>query len=248
MCITCSIISSPCVSFAEEKISSDMVTKLEIFIKEQGYSAHVSIPDQDESSSSDELAYIVFDQSAIDEEHDTEDLHQKFRDYCEENQLDASLIWFMFSLNDVEAEEIIMESETIKQTLTEFIKEQSYNASVSTEDESVIVTFDQQEIDEKEYDAGAITQKFRDYCIENQLDDSLVEVRFLADAVEIIGDATGDGEVNILDVISLNKAVMGKEALTEAQLQLIDFNQNGKPDADEALTLLKYIVGLISEL
>lgn len=62
------------------------------------------------------------------------------------------------------------------------------------------------------------------------------------------GDATGDGEVNILDVISLNKAVMGKEALTEAQLQLIDFNQNGKPDADEALTLLKYIVGLISEL
>lgn len=62
------------------------------------------------------------------------------------------------------------------------------------------------------------------------------------------GDTTGDGEVDILDVISLNKAVMGKETLTEAQLQLIDFNQNGKPDADEALTLLKYIVGLISEL
>lgn len=62
------------------------------------------------------------------------------------------------------------------------------------------------------------------------------------------GDATGDGEVNILDIISLNKAVMGKETLTEAQLQAVDFNQNGKPDADEALTLLKYIVGLISEL
>ncbi|MBR4319843.1 MAG: dockerin type I repeat-containing protein [Oscillospiraceae bacterium] len=61
------------------------------------------------------------------------------------------------------------------------------------------------------------------------------------------GDATGDGEVNILDVISLNKAVMGKEDLTEEQLQAIDFNQNGKPDADEALTLLKYIVGLIED-
>ena len=64
----------------------------------------------------------------------------------------------------------------------------------------------------------------------------------------LIGDVTGENSVDILDVIALNKAVLGKETLTEAQLQAVDFNQNGKPDADEALTLLKYIVGLISEL
>lgn len=87
---------------------------------------------------------------------------------------------------------------------------------------------------------------------ENNIDSSLVDFGwdlggFIEDAETILssGDATGDGEVNILDVISLNKAVMGKETLTEEQLQAIDFNQNGKPDADEALTLLKYIVGLI---
>ena len=61
------------------------------------------------------------------------------------------------------------------------------------------------------------------------------------------GDATGDGDIDILDVITLNKAVLGKETFTEAQLKAIDFNGNGKPDADEALMLLKYIVGIIED-
>jgi len=62
------------------------------------------------------------------------------------------------------------------------------------------------------------------------------------------GDADGNGKIDILDVITLNKAVMGKETLSEAQLKAIDFNGNGKPDSEEALTILKYIVGLITEL
>ena len=61
------------------------------------------------------------------------------------------------------------------------------------------------------------------------------------------GDASGDGEIDILDVITINKAVMGKEPITDAQLKAIDFNGNGKPDSDEALTLLKYIVGIITD-
>ncbi len=62
------------------------------------------------------------------------------------------------------------------------------------------------------------------------------------------GDADGDGKVNILDVISVNKAVLGKESLTDAQLKAIDFNQNGKPDSEESLTIMKFIVGLIPSL
>ena len=61
------------------------------------------------------------------------------------------------------------------------------------------------------------------------------------------GDADGSGEVDILDVITINKAIMGKENLSENGLKAIDFNGNGKPDPDEALTLLKYIVGLITD-
>lgn len=64
----------------------------------------------------------------------------------------------------------------------------------------------------------------------------------------IKGDATGDGEVDILDVITVNKAILGKEIISQEQLEAIDFNDNGKPDSDESLTLLKYIVGLIENL
>ncbi len=61
------------------------------------------------------------------------------------------------------------------------------------------------------------------------------------------GDADGNGEIDILDVITINKAIMGKENLSENGLKAIDFNGNGKPDSSEALTLLKYIVGLITD-
>jgi len=70
----------------------------------------------------------------------------------------------------------------------------------------------------------------------------------LIETVSKTGDADGDGKADILDVITLNKAIMGKETLSETSLKAIDLNQNGKPDSEEALTILKYIVGLITEL
>ena len=62
------------------------------------------------------------------------------------------------------------------------------------------------------------------------------------------GDVTGDSKADILDVVTINKAVLGKEALTSEQIKAVDFNNNGKPDASDALTLMKYIVGLIETL
>lgn len=64
----------------------------------------------------------------------------------------------------------------------------------------------------------------------------------------LAGDATGDGSVDILDVITINQAILGKDTLTEAQLKAIDFNGNSKPDSEDSLTVMKYIVGLISSL
>ena len=61
------------------------------------------------------------------------------------------------------------------------------------------------------------------------------------------GDADGNGGINILDVITINKAIFGKENLSENGLKAIDFNGNGNPDSDESLTLLKYIVGIITD-
>ena len=64
----------------------------------------------------------------------------------------------------------------------------------------------------------------------------------------LAGDADLSGKVDILDVITLNRAILGKETLTENQIKAIDFNQNGKPDSEESLMILKYITGLIEAL
>ena len=64
----------------------------------------------------------------------------------------------------------------------------------------------------------------------------------------IIGDANLDGTVDILDVITINKAILGKETLTRHQNEFSDVNQNGVPDSSDSLAVLKYIVGLTSSL
>ncbi len=62
------------------------------------------------------------------------------------------------------------------------------------------------------------------------------------------GDVDGSGKVNILDIITVNKALLGKENLTEPQLRAIDLNGNGEADSEDSLCLMKYIVGLIQNL
>ena len=59
------------------------------------------------------------------------------------------------------------------------------------------------------------------------------------------GDADCNGEVDILDVITLNKAIMGKEILTAQGKINADVNQNDKPDSTDALNILKLIVGMM---
>ncbi len=55
-----------------------------------------------------------------------------------------------------------------------------------------------------------------------------------------------DGKIDIRDVITINRAVLGKETLTDRQLKAADVNQNDKPDAADSLAVMKFIVGLIT--
>ena len=59
------------------------------------------------------------------------------------------------------------------------------------------------------------------------------------------GDANGDGNVDISDVVFINKVVLGKEIFTAEQIALCDFNENGIVDATDALTLMKIVVNII---
>ena len=59
------------------------------------------------------------------------------------------------------------------------------------------------------------------------------------------GDADENEIVNILDVITLNKSVFGKEKLTDKGKRNADVDQNDVADATDSLNILKYIVGII---
>ncbi|MBE6875399.1 MAG: hypothetical protein E7496_01525 [Ruminococcus sp.] len=58
------------------------------------------------------------------------------------------------------------------------------------------------------------------------------------------GDANLDGSIDILDAITVNRAVLGKENLSDLQVKTADLNGNGIPDATDSLMIMKKIVGL----
>ncbi|MDE5737882.1 MAG: dockerin type I repeat-containing protein [Oscillospiraceae bacterium] len=62
------------------------------------------------------------------------------------------------------------------------------------------------------------------------------------------GDVTGDGEVDITDIIVANKAILGQKPLTAEQVKALDIDQNGIVDTTDSLMIMKYIVGLIESL
>ena len=64
----------------------------------------------------------------------------------------------------------------------------------------------------------------------------------------LYGDVDESGTVDILDVIMLNRSIMGKEILSDSQQKAADVNLNHVPDSSDALTIMKYIVKLIAEL
>ena len=61
------------------------------------------------------------------------------------------------------------------------------------------------------------------------------------------GDVDLSGVVDIMDVIAINKALLGGLSLTDDQADAADVDFNGAPDTTDALMILKYVVKLITE-
>ena len=61
-----------------------------------------------------------------------------------------------------------------------------------------------------------------------------------------VGDANLDGKVDILDVITINRTLLGKEKMEPQGIINIDFNKNEKPDFEESLGIMRYIVRLVT--
>ena len=62
------------------------------------------------------------------------------------------------------------------------------------------------------------------------------------------GDINGDDIVDIRDVILINRAIFGKVSLTPEQNKAADINGDGMPDAEDSLSIMKYIVKLTDSL
>ncbi|MBR7084909.1 MAG: Ig-like domain-containing protein [Oscillospiraceae bacterium] len=60
----------------------------------------------------------------------------------------------------------------------------------------------------------------------------------------LLGDVDQSGELDIIDVIVINKAILGKELLNEQQNKIADYNQDNKINTNDSLAILKKIVGL----
>ena len=68
-----------------------------------------------------------------------------------------------------------------------------------------------------------------------------------APAAVTAGDLNGDGKTDIMDVIRLNKALLGVEKLTDAQNTAADLDNDGKMTSNDALALLKKILGTVKQ-
>lgn len=64
----------------------------------------------------------------------------------------------------------------------------------------------------------------------------------------VCGDVNCDGTVNIADVLTLNKNLLGGEKLTAQAAVNADVDLSGTPDSSDALNILKYIVRIIDSL
>ncbi len=63
----------------------------------------------------------------------------------------------------------------------------------------------------------------------------------------IFGDMDDDGETSILDVISVNRYILGKSAFSDKQNAFADVDQDGQITPADALLMMKKIVGIVDE-
>ena len=79
------------------------------------------------------------------------------------------------------------------------------------------------------------------------VDPSMPEEGIGHNALEKTGDVTLDCEVDIMDVIALNKYILGASSLCDTAAKNADTNSNGTPDETDSLAILKEVVGLTTE-
>ena len=58
------------------------------------------------------------------------------------------------------------------------------------------------------------------------------------------GDLDNSGKLDILDVVAINKSILGVKELSKAAQKAADLNGDGRMDADDSLCLLKLVLDI----
>ncbi|MBR4320654.1 MAG: dockerin type I repeat-containing protein [Oscillospiraceae bacterium] len=66
----------------------------------------------------------------------------------------------------------------------------------------------------------------------------------IVDILAMYCDVNEDSAFDILDIITVNKAILGKELLTDSQNKAADADGNGTVDSNDSLLLMKYLIGM----
>ncbi len=66
--------------------------------------------------------------------------------------------------------------------------------------------------------------------------------------VTLYGDVNVDGKVNVLDVIMLNKNLLGGEEISKIGALNADVDRDGTPSVADSLNILKYMISLVEKL
>ena len=75
-----------------------------------------------------------------------------------------------------------------------------------------------------------------------------LDVSDLAKSSEVVlGDVDGDGETSVLDVISVNRYILGKADFSASQIKSADVDKSGIVDSADALLMMKKVVGIVEE-
>ena len=63
----------------------------------------------------------------------------------------------------------------------------------------------------------------------------------------MLGDVNCDGEIDILDIVALNKSILGQKKLNQQEFKNADVDKNGKAEPVDSLSIMNYIVKLITD-
>ena len=97
----------------------------------------------------------------------------------------------------------------------------------------------------REFEKNLLVRLLGDESFNSSMNSSMLEE--LGYTV-VRGDATEDDEIDMLDIVTATKAVLGKLSLSDYAECVSDMNENGQVDALDVLLIMQYVVGVVDTL